>query len=120
MYMLGVRDHISILVRVDSVQTVPGDEIHGNPELQVEATLRLSPNADEDVRVILWAAIEDATHLSVSQEFVARDVKVEGHCAEDHTNPYARPHVGLTAIWFGDRQRKGGIALIRREASSPF
>jgi hypothetical protein len=117
MYMLGVRDQISILVRVDSVRTVP-NEFHGNPELQVEATLRLSPNADKDVQVILWAAVEDATHLTASQEFVARDVTIEGHCAEDHANPYARPRVGLTAIWFGDRKGKGCTSLIRREASS--
>lgn len=113
MYMLGVGDRISILVRVDAVRTVP-NEFHGMPELQIEATLRLSPNADKDVRVILWGGVEDATYLTVNEEFVARDVVIKGYCSEDHV---ARERAALSAIWFGDRQDEC-LALIRREAPS--
>jgi hypothetical protein len=115
MYMLEVRDSISVLVRIDSVQTVP-NRFHGEPELSIRATLRLSPNAEADREVILWAEVESLDKLTVSDDFIARDVKLEGHCSEDHANPYARASVGISAIWFGESSDDNSLALVMSEA----
>jgi hypothetical protein len=114
MYILGVRDYISVLVRVDSVQTLP-NRYTGRPELCVIATLRLSPNADKDREVLLWATVDDADVIKVDKDFVARDVQLEGHCAADHDNPYARAHVGISAIWFDEEKKH--LALVRERGA---
>jgi len=114
MYILGARDLMSILVRVDSVQTVP-NRFTSRPELYITATLRLSPNAEKDREVVLWATEDDAEFITVDKDFVARDVQLEGHCAADHDNPYARAHVGIASVWF-DRENSC-LALVRERGA---
>lgn len=112
MYILRVPDCLNIGVRVDSVQEV-ANKYHGGPELRIEATLRLSPTADEHKRVVLWASDDEREYFTVDEDFVNRDIMLEGHCPDDHENPYSRQSVGISAIWFD--KNSGILALVRSE-----
>jgi hypothetical protein len=90
-YMLEVRDSISVLVRL----------VFGTRLCQIASTeyrnfpfgqhCGLSPYAAADREVILWAEVESLDKLTVSDEAsLPSDVKLEGHCSEDHASSYAR------------------------------
>ena len=109
MYILGPRDTMSIPVRVNSVETV-ANEYHGGPELHIVASLSLSPNSD-NVDVILWAGVEAADTIKADDDFVCRDITLQGYCSGDHPNPYGRSEVGILAISFGEDR----LALVQHE-----
>lgn len=114
MYILGPRDQISIPVRIDSVETV-SNQFHGKPELSIRATLRLSPNAEKDINVILWAAAEEVDQIVAGDEFIPRDISLKGHCS-DRSCHKAKAY--LSAIWFSNERVGDGttcIALVWHE-----
>jgi hypothetical protein len=112
MYVLRLGECISVPVQVTSVEMVP-NAYHDGQELHILASLSLSPNT-EPVNVVLWAPTSAAATITIDDEFVSRNVTLEGHCTGDHSNPYNRPSVGISSIWFSDSQ----LALVKHEVLS--
>lgn len=110
MHVLGVRDKISVPVRIDSVRTVP-NKYHGAPELRIAATLQLSPNAEENTSIVLWASADRADVIIASQEFTPCDITLEAFFDNGNDGSPVRARVAVSAIWFG-KPSDENIALV--------
>ncbi|MGB4761727.1 MAG: hypothetical protein WBP12_00020 [Candidatus Saccharimonas sp.] len=100
MYILGLREPLSVEVQVLSIENVPHERY--NPYYNVRVRVRFTPFSDTEVTLVLWVDPDRVQHIHPEDGFVRREVILEGFGPSDPDNPYEKGSVRLKAIWFDD------------------
>lgn len=100
MFLLSHVHYPQFNVRIDEVRTM-ANKYTGEPEYLVVVTIQLSRRHDDEVQLVLWASSKAAHVIKPEQDFIAREVVLEGFGPRKSEGWKPGP-VGLTAIWFDD------------------
>ena len=100
MHLLGLEEPLSLEVKVLSVENVPHERY--DPNYNVRVRVRFSPFSDTEITLVLWAHAGKVHHIHPEDDFVRREIKLEGFGPSDPDNPYERGTVHITTIWFDD------------------
>lgn len=100
MYILGLQEPLSVEVKVLSIENVPHERY--DPYYNVRVRVRFAPFSDTEITLVLWVHPGRVQHIHPEDDFVRREVILEGFGPSDPGNPYARGSIGLKAIWFDD------------------
>lgn len=120
MYILGLQEPLSVEVKVLSIENVPHERY--NPYYNVQVRVRFTPFSDVETTLVLWAHPDRIHHIHPEDEFVRREIVLEGFGPSDPDNPYERGSIGLKAIWFDDPEgvmiKKQPLQVLREDFES--
>lgn len=121
MYIMSGVYYLYMPVRVDEVKTMIHERT--GPYLSILATVMLRRDrfGDEHLtaQLVLWAKVEDERVIQPDDDFVMREVAIEGKGSPKKSPHKAGPTL-LKAIWFDDpsnAQTRAASSLVMQDAS---